>query len=251
MNIEDVLVQSYFESNAGLSSWLPHIRNEFSRPYICHLRKFLQLERGARTALEDPKRAIYPEAEKVFAALEATPLCNVRVVIVGQDPYHNEQADGLAFSMSKADENRFNKSNSLKTIFEAVSHDLGSRIQLGYEQCNLKPWADQGVLLLNAVLSVRRGCPKSHYCQGWEKFTDKIIEVISQKRKNVVFLLWGKKARCKCPMIEANRGHKILCAPHPASRKNGDEFKNAKHFSQANCHLGDRKIEWVFGSASL
>ena len=250
MNIEDVLARSYFESNAGLSSWLPYLGSEFSRPYIRHLRSFLRLERNASEALEEPNRIIYPEAKKVFAALEATPLCKVKVVIVGQDPYHNGQADGLAFSLLTPPSRSQLSNSSLSTIFNSINSDCDTNICLDENVHSLKSWAEQGVLLLNSVLTVRRKCPKSHYCQGWETFTDKIIEAVSQNRRNVVFLLWGKEAKCKRPIIDGEGGHKILCAPHPASPRRGDKrrFGEANHFRGANAYLerfGQDPICWA------
>ena len=243
MNIEDVLTSSYFESREELSSWLPYLESEFSRPYICHLRCFLWLERNASDAMEEPNRDVfYPKAKKVFAALEKTPLCNVKAVIVGQDPYHNGQADGLAFSRRTSSQRSFHLS-SLYKIFKAVNRDLNIEIPLNGTVHSLRPWAEQGVLLLNTILSVRRGCPKSHYCQGWEKLTDRIIEVVSQNRRNVAFFLWGKEAKCKRAMIDNSGDHAVFCSDHPRSSK---PFAT-EHFSGANQYLSQHglgEIDW-------
>ena len=247
MHLENTLTSSHFESQAGLVSWLPYLIGEFSRPYIFHLRNFLYLEGNASAALEEKNRAVYPDAEKVFAALEMTPLCNVKAVIVGQAPYHHkDQADGLAFSMQKP---VLFGNSSLRKIFELVNKELDLEIPLNGSKHKLDAWAERGVLLLNSVLSVRHGCPKSHYCQGWEKLTDKIVEVVSQNQENVVFFLWGRKAKCKKAMIDCGRGHKILCAPHPAAHREADrqQFQNSQHFIEAKCHFesqGLPSIDW-------
>ena len=238
VNIEDVLTLPYFFNNPRLSSWLPYLGSEFSRPYIFHLRRFLRLERLAPPT-------IHPKSKEVFAALEKTLLCRIRAVIVGQDPYHDGQADGLAFSMKDPNQTR---NPSLKGIFELVDENLGLDLLKGSKH-NLGTWAEQGVLLLNSVLSVRHKCPKSHCCQGWEKLTDKIIEVVSQNQENLVFFLWGKEAKRKRVMIDCGRGHKILCAPHPAAHREVDrqQFRNSRHFVEAKCHFeskGLSSIDW-------
>ena len=245
MNIEDVLTQSYLQTNKRLSSWLPLLSGEFCKPYIFHLRCFLQLERRASHFLGEPDRSVHPEARRVFAALEATTLSRVKVVIVGQDPYHNGEADGLAFSMRDGYSLSSSLSSSLNAIFRAINCDLGTNIPTDGTVHNLEGWAHQGVLLLNTVLSVRSGCPKSHYNQGWEKLTGEIIKHVSAEKRYIAFLLWGKEAQKfgNGNMIASDRGHKVLCAPHPAAR--GDEkkeFIKAKHFSQTNRHRRDKGI---------
>ena len=289
MCTEDILTPEYFLSNQNLQSWLPYLQDEFSRPYIRHLREFLHLESMVNVDMEDPNLVIYPEFNRIFAALKAIRLCNIKVVIIGQDPYHNGRADGLSFSM--LDGQGFYKS-SLKTIFEAVNLDLRimnlrerinprrrmnllrivnlrrridfrrrtnlrrkigfhiQRIPLDGTVHNLAPWADQGVLLLNSVLTVRSGCAKSHYFHGWEQFTDRIVEIISQHRDHVVFLLWGNEAKNKRVMID-NRRHQILFAPHPSYKKSRKEFITSNHFDKANEYLikhRQNEINWLIST---
>ena len=246
MDIENLLTQEYFENDSGLSSWLPHIGPELSRPYICHLRRFLESERIDCAASTD--KAIYPEVEDIFSALRATPIDKVRAVIVGQDPYHGGQADGFAFSMSTAPSSW--DQSSLRTILKAVNTDFCSQIPLDGSRCNLIGWASEGVLLLNSVLSVRNGCPNSHSHNGWEQLTDRIIEAVGQHTRGIVFLLWGKKAKRKRIMVDLNRGHRILYAPHPSSRSARKDFVEAKLFSTTNDHLqrgGIGTICWTAG----
>ncbi len=224
MNIEDVLTERYFRYR-GMCSWLPHVRDEFDRTYIRNLRKFLRLKR-------ESGYNIYPAAEQVFLALEVTPLSRVKVVIIGQDPYHNGRADGLAFSTSGGS----STPPALTTIIKAINYDesISGNMSTRGRTYSLYSWATQGVLLLNAVLSVKEGCAKSHYYRGWEQFTDKIVEAINERRRNVVFLLWGKKAQKKSVHI-CREKHHVLCAPHPAARgAKREEFKQARHFSEAN-----------------
>ena len=222
INIEDVLTQSYLQTNEHLSSWLPLLSGEFCKPYIFHLRCFLRLEGRAGRFLGEQGRSIYPKARRVFAALEATPLSQVKVVIVGQDPYHDCEADGLAFSMTKGKRLR---QRSLGVIFQAINDDLQTNIPMDETVHNLEGWARQGVLLLNVVLSVRSGSAGSHHDQGWEKLTGEIIKHIGVKKRDVVFLLWGKEAKKLRSKIASDRGHKVLCAPHPkAWGNNKTEF---------------------------
>ena len=241
LSLEDVLTPCHFGNGAGKRTWLPHLREEFGKPYVRHLRKFLKLERKANEICES-WGVIFPEPERVFAALEETPLERVMAVIIGQDPYYNGQADGLAFSMLLRPTSI---NNSLKTILKAVSVTEGMDFDDGVH--DLKPWAKEGVLLLNSVLTVREGVPKFHYGHGWEILTDKIIEVVSQNRNNVVFLLWGEEAKRKRRMIGAGRGHEILCAPHPAAPGKVREFREARHFCKTNCYLRSKglpEINW-------
>ena len=296
MCIENILTREYFQTNENLRPWLPYLEEEFSRPYIRHLRGFLRLERMANVDMEDPNLVVYPEPNRILAALEATRLHNIKVVIIGQDPYYNGQADGLSFSM--LDGQKFHIS-SLKTIFEAVNFDLRAinlrsrinprrglslrrivnlrkrtdlrrrrgfhirrtdlrrrmdfhiqRIPLDGTVHNLAPWADQGVLLLNSVLSVRSGCAKSHYCHGWELFTDRIIDVVSQHRNRVVFLLWGNDAKKKGIRIDTRR-HKVLYASHPSYKKNMKQFIELGHFEKTNEYLryhGQEEVNWLIST---
>lgn len=225
MNIEDVLTERYFRYRE-MCSWLPHVRDEFDRTYIRNLRKFLRWRRESGDN-------IYPAAEQVFRALEVTPLSRVKVVIIGQDPYHNGQADGLAFSTSGGS----SMPVALRVIIKAINYDdsIPGNMSTCGRTYGLYRWANQGVLLLNTVLSVREGSAKSHYYRGWEQFTDKIVEAINERRRNVVFLLWGKEAQKKLVHI-CREKHHVLCAPHPTARDAAlkEEFKEDKHFSKAN-----------------
>lgn len=273
MCIENILTREYFQANENLRPWLPYLEEEFSRPYIRHLRGFLRLERMANVDMEDPNLVVYPEPNRILAALEATRLHSIKIVIIGQDPYHNGQADGLSFSMLNGQ--GFHKS-SLKTIFEAVNFDLRrmilrrrrkislhrrmilcrrisdhiQKIPLDGTVHNLSPWADRGILLLNSVLSVRSGCAKSHYYHGWEHFTDRIIDIVSQHRNHVVFLLWGKEANNKRVMIDTRR-HEILYAPHPSYINGKEEFIRSEHFCKANEYLRNHRqneINWLISA---
>lgn len=246
MNIEDVLTEDHF-SSGGKERWLPHIRSQFSLPYIHHLQEFLRLEREAGAC--DRNCSIYPEPDRVFQALELTSPCSVKVVILGQDPYPDGQADGLAFSMCNPVNARYFEISSLGKIFEAVNYDLNTDIPVNGSVYSLQSWADQGVLLLNCALTVRNKVPKSHFCHGWEKFTDKIINAIISDQEHVVFLLWGKEAGKKIDKrTEENikKRHLVLRAPHPVAR--GGRFVQAKHFSSANRYLSchdKENIDWL------
>lgn len=227
------MTERYFRANARLRPWLQCVGGEFSRPYINHLRCFLRSEVGAGQG------AIYPATENIFAALKATPPNEIKVVIVGQDPYHNGRADGLAFSM--LGEGRLGNSCLMK-ILKAVNRDLCEEIPTDGRIRSLRGWANQGVLLLNSVLSVRSRDPKSHCCQGWEKLTDQIVQRISEQRRNLVFLLWGDQAICKRPIISTENGHLVLSSVHPRVEK----FKeDVDHFSKANEYLHDRAVDWT------
>ena len=234
MNIEDVLTERHFRYR-GMCSWQPYVCGEFNRTYICNLRKFLRLERISG-------HCIYPAAEQVFRSLEMTPLCRVKVVIVGQDPYYNGQADGLAFSII----GRLPNPSALRTIFDAINCDqsISGNISLTRQTNSLCNWASQGVLLLNSVLTVKHGCAGSHYDHGWEQFTDKIIETVNEQRENVVFLLWGEEARKKAIHI-CREKHNILCGPHPSAPALKKAFKQGRYFSRTNEYFGVRdSIDW-------
>lgn len=240
MNIEDVLMEEYFCSG-GMCSWLPHVRGEFGRPYARYLREFLCLERRYADELG---YCIYPDADQVFRSLQLTPLREVKVVIVGQDPYYNGQADGLAFSII----GRLPECgpSALETIFDAINCDnsISGNISLTRQTNSLCNWAKQGVLLLNSTLTVRHGCAGSHYGRGWEEFTNKIIKAVSDQRENVVFLLWGEKAQEKAESI-CNKKHDIICGPHPSASGLKKVFKQGRYFSQTNEYLGVRdSIDW-------
>ena len=212
-------------------SWEKVLNNEFNAPYFLELKKFLVQEKS--------KYIIYPPGKLIFSAFDHTPFDNVKVVIIGQDPYHGPgQANGLSFSVGPT----VSKPPSLVNIFKELHSDLGIPIpQTG----NLEPWADQGVLLLNATLTVRAGQSGSHQGKGWEIFTDAVIRKISELKKGVVFLLWGRFAHTKEELIDKNK-HFILKAAHPSPLARG-AFFGCKHFSKTNKlleHEGKLPIDW-------
>lgn len=254
MNIEDVLTPNHFRLGKGKRTWLPYLEEQYLAgqsccPEVRYLRKFLRLEREFAHHLG---YRVYPEAERVFQALEMTSLEQVGVVILGQDPYPNGEADGLAFSSS----NESRIPQSLRTIFKTIDCDIGVGDNDLLKGGNywLDNWANQGVLLLNTALSVRSDCPKSHYHRGWEKFTGKIIEIVIEKRDYVVFLLLGQSPKIKEQIKRAikshGKQHDVLCAYHPGAHleKHRDKFIEEKHFSKTNLNLENRgidKIDWT------
>ena len=234
VSIADVLTAEYFDRGRR-ACWAPYLLREFSRPYMGDLRDYLH----GQSACD-----VFPKPEAIFAALDETTLEELKVVILGQDPYHGlGQAHGLAFSTLA-----HRRPPSLRNIFAEVESNMnGDAVPEGHN-C-LTPWARQGVLLLNRVLTVRRGRAHSHKRQGWERFTDKIVETISENCGHVVFMLWGKKAQRVCGLIDANR-HKVLCWQHPAGTTKGQPrgLKGSKHFFQANEYLaahGAALINWL------
>ena len=214
------------------NDWLPCIKQEFAKPYYKELYTFVKHEYDTRI--------IYPPAEDIFNAFHFTPLSKVKVMILGQDPYHNEnQAHGLCFSVKKG----VDIPPSLVNIYQELHDDLGCYIpNNGY----LKKWADQGVLLLNTVLTVRAHQANSHQGKGWEQFTDAVIEAVNAQDRPIVYLLWGRPAQSKIPML-TNSKHLILKAPHPSPLSAYRGFFGCRHFSQANAFLeknGIEPIDW-------
>ena len=213
-------------------SWLAVLEDELASPRMQELRSFLAAEVEAG-------RRFYPPAEKVFEALRQTPLDDVRVVVLGQDPYHGAgQAMGLCFSVPPG----VKPPPSLQNIFRELETDLGLAPPEGGD---LTPWAERGVLLLNAVLTVSPGKPASHAGKGWEEFTDRVIRELSARREGVVFLLWGKYAQQKGAIVDRERHH-VLTAAHP-SPYSVSGFFGCRHFSQANALLerqGLPPIDW-------
>ncbi len=213
--------------------WLDHLKFEFELDYMHQLAEFLAAEKAEG-------RVVYPSVENVFAALNATPLNSVRVVILGQDPYHGaNQAHGLSFSVPEG----VPTPPSLRNIYKEIVGDLGGSIPT---HGNLIQWANQGVLLLNSVLSVQQGQAASHQGKGWEQFTDKIIEILNRESENLVFMLWGAYAQKKGQSIDKQR-HLVLSAPHPSPLSAHRGFLGCKHFSQANAYfqsLGQADIDW-------
>ena len=214
-------------------SWKDALADEFGKPYFESLVRYLHSEKAAG-------QKIYPPGSQIFRAFELTPLENLKVVILGQDPYHGPgQAHGLSFSVSAG----VPAPPSLKNIFKEIETDLGVKMS-GYP--DLEKWARQGVLLLNAVLTVRAGQPASHSKIGWQEFTDAVIRYISDNCEGVVFLLWGNFARTKSALIDRSKHH-VLEAAHPSPLARG-AFFGCRHFSQTNAllaGLGKSLIDWT------
>ena len=214
------------------NEWTPWLKNEWEQPYFKTLASFVHQE--YETA------AVYPPKQLVFSAFENCDLPDVKVVILGQDPYHQRgQAHGMCFSVNPG----VQIPPSLMNIYKELQDDLGCYLpDNGY----LMPWAKQGVFLLNAVLTVRDSRPRSHAGKGWETFTDHAIQRINQKEEPVVFLLWGRDARSKLSMIDRSR-HLVLEASHPSPLSAYNGFFGCRHFSKANAFLeehGRAKIDW-------
>ena len=216
-------------------SWLASLGYEFELPYMQSLRSFLVAEKSAG-------KVIFPAGSEYFGALNTTPFEAVKVVILGQDPYHGPgQAHGLCFSVREG----VSLPPSLVNIYKEIQEDLG----LGPDSFNhgcLQGWADQGVLLLNSVLTVERHKAASHQGKGWETFTDKVIEVLSGRENPLVFLLWGSYAQKKGAVIDRSR-HKVLQAPHPSPLSAHRGFFGCKHFSKCNeflSQIGEAPINW-------
>lgn len=212
-------------------SWKEVLKEQFEAPYFQTLKDFLVSEKK--------QFVIYPPGKQIFSAFDHTPFDKVKVVIIGQDPYHGPgQANGLCFSVSPG----IAKPPSLNNIFKELNTDLGIPIaQTG----NLEAWADQGVLLLNATLTVRANTPGSHQKKGWKTFTDSVIKAVSDRKRGVVFLLWGNFAQTKEALIDANK-HFVLKAAHPSPLARG-AFFGCKHFSKTNRILetqGVMPIDW-------
>ncbi len=213
-------------------SWQPYLQEEFDKPYFSNLVHFVKKEVANHT--------VYPPGKLIFNAFDKCPFDEVRVVIIGQDPYHGPgQANGLCFSVN--DGIRFPP--SLKNIFKEIEDDLGKPIP---QSGNLERWATQGVLLLNATLTVRAGQAGSHQNMGWEVFTDAVIRKVSEQKKNVVFLLWGAYAQKKEELIDSSI-HCILKSAHPSPFSADRGFFGNKHFSKTNHYLvqhGLRPVDW-------
>lgn len=214
------------------NDWQNILQDEFKQDYYLALRAFLKEEYNNQT--------IYPPMEDIFNALHYTSYENTKVVIIGQDPYHGpNQAHGLSFSVQHG----VRTPPSLKNIYKELHADLGYPIPT---HGNLTEWAEEGVLLLNTVLTVRQREPNSHKGKGWENFTNKIIEAVNQKQEPVVFILWGRHAQEKEALI-INDWHKIIKSPHPSPFSANRGFFGSKPFSQANAFLkeaGRVPIDW-------
>ena len=214
------------------NDWDEILKDEWQKPYYQKLREFLKKEYSTQT--------VYPEMNDIFNALRYTSFSDCRVVIIGQDPYHEpNQAHGLCFSVKRG----VDIPPSLKNIYKEIESDLGIKpANHGF----LEDWAKQGVLMLNNVLTVRRAQANSHKGMGWEQFTDRVIAELNKKQTPVVFLLWGANARKKCDVI-TNPIHKKLIAPHPSPLSAYNGFFGCRHFSKCNQLLKDAgltPIDW-------
>jgi len=217
--------------------WRDVLAGEREEPYFKAITAMIAAERAAGTT-------IYPKNAEVFNALHLTPFHAVKVVIIGQDPYHGpNQAHGLSFSVQRG----IPPPPSLLNIFKELSSDLG--IPPPAHGC-LEEWARQGVLLLNASLTVRAGSPQSHAGLGWERFTDRIIRELATRREHLVFMLWGSSAQKKGAVVDRSK-HLVLTAPHPSPHSAHRGFLGCRHFSQANAYLEQHKlgvIDWGLGA---
>lgn len=214
-------------------SWKKALQNEFDKPYFEELVEFIYNEKRE-------KKRIYPPSSLIFNAFNLTPFDKVKVVILGQDPYHGEgQAEGLSFSVPEG----VKPPPSLVNIYKEIESDLGEPVT---RNGSLRDWAEQGVFLLNAALTVRAGEPASHSNIGWTKFTDAVIETLSREKTGIIFLLWGNFARSKASLIDSSK-HYILEAAHPSPLARG-AFFGCRHFSKTNELLLKMKkapIRWV------
>ena len=224
MNVSPALLEA---------SWLAELAPEFEQAYMRRLREFLRSE-------EKLGKQVFPSGDELFNAFSHTPLDKVKVVILGQDPYHGEgQAHGLCFSVKPG----VKTPPSLKNIYKEIHAETGLDIPT---HGHLTHWADQGVLLLNSVLSVECGQAASHQGKGWETFTDRVIDVVNRQREGVVFMLWGSYAQRKGEIIDAGR-HCVLKAPHPSPLSAHRGFFGCDHFNAANAYLkkqGVSGIDW-------
>ena len=213
-------------------SWKEHLMDEFGKEYFQKLTAFVKKEYASKT--------IYPPPKFIFRALEMCPFDDVKVVILGQDPYHGKgQANGLSFSVN----DDVTLPPSLQNIFKEIESDLGKPVE---KNGNLDRWAKQGVLLLNATLTVEHAHAGSHQKRGWEEFTDRIIQLLSDKKTNLIFMLWGRYAQEKGAKIDTKK-HLVLSSAHPSPFSAYSGFFGNKHFSKANAYLASHKratIDW-------
>ena len=230
-----MLTKKMTENQINLAAdWHDILEKEFSKKYFKNLISFLRKEE------EEEKHTVYPSGNKRFEALNLTPFNDLKIVIIGQDPYHGKnQANGIAFSVN----DNIAYPPSLKNIIKELSSDLSIRI----EKIDLKKWAKQGVLLLNTILSVRENTPASHANKGWEEFTDKIIEKIILEKEAVIFIAWGNKAIKKIEPFDLSKQY-LLIAPHPSPLSSYRGFFGCRHFSKTNKileKLNKKTIKWV------
>ena len=213
-------------------SWLEHLKEEFQKDYMIILKKKL-LE------LKNKKITFYPQGDKIFNAFNLTPFNKVKVVILGQDPYHGpNQAHGLCFSVPPS----VKPPPSLVNIFKELESDTGKK--RNYHDGNLEHWAKQGVFLLNTTLTVERSKPLSHQDYGWSEFTNQVISLINNELESIVFILWGSFAQSKKQLIDSNK-HLILTAPHPSPLSAHRGFFGSKPFSKTNNFLHSKQIDMV------
>ncbi len=214
------------------SSWKEKLRDSFQSESFIRLKKFLKSEKATKI--------IYPAGNKIFSAFNLCPFDSTKIVIIGQDPYHGpKQANGLCFSVSDG----IKPPPSLQNIFKELKDDLDLEIPLSG---NLEHWAEQGVLMLNATLTVRAKQAGSHQKKGWEEFTDNVIRTLSKEKENLIFLLWGHFAQKKAQIIDKKK-HYILTAPHPSPFSAHSGFFGCKHFSKTNeilKKLNQKPIKW-------
>ena len=213
------------------SSWKEKLIDEFNKEYMHSLRDFLKKEKTER-------KVIFPPGRKIFSALNLTSFKNVKVVILGQDPYHgSNQAHGLSFSV----EHGIRLPPSLNNIFKELASDLNIEKP---NHGNLEEWGKQGVLLLNSILTVEKSKPGSHANRGWEVFTDKILFLLNSSKNNLVFILWGKKAQEKGHFIDSDR-HMIIKSTHPSPYSANNGFLGSKPFSKTNSYLKKHRIKEI------
>lgn len=216
------------------ASWLNVLSKEFEKPYMLNLKQFLKDEKNAG-------QRVYPRSGDIFNAFNKTPFNGVNVIILGQDPYHGEnQAHGLSFSVQKG----VAVPRSLQNIYKELLTDIPGFVMPKHG--DLTAWAEQGVLLLNASLTVRANLPGSHQKKGWEEFTDNVIKTISDQRTGIVFILWGAFAQAKSTLIDPTKHH-ILKSPHPSPLSANRGFFGSKPFSKTNAILvnaGKTPIDW-------
>ncbi len=226
--------QSAVKAGRLQGKWAALLADQFELPYMKSLRAFLATEK-------QQGKTIYPPGNSIFNALNHTDFDEVKVVLIGQDPYHGlDQAHGFCFSVQKG----VATPPSLRNIYQELQQDIGMSIP---EHGNLTSWADQGVLLLNAVLTVEAATAGAHQGKGWEIFTDRVIELLNEKSQNIVFLLWGSYAQKKGRLIDRNK-HYVLEGPHPSPLSAYRGFFGCKHFSKTNAYLKDKgksEINWA------
>ncbi len=228
---KSLMLRLLFEKTAN-NDWTSLLKNELNAEYFNALSAFVNEQRI--------NNEVFPAEENIFRAFSKTSLAEVKVVILGQDPYHGpNQANGLAFSVSSD----MKLPPSLKNIYKELQQDINGQF---YQLGDLTPWAEQGVLLLNATLTVNKSKPGSHQKQGWERFTDAVIKQLSNEKKHIVFLLWGNYARAKKVLIDESK-HLVLEAAHPSPFSAHRGFFGTNHFSKTNEYLhknGKSEINW-------